>query len=110
MGETTNQRRSNRLDCLVPVEGKRGTIFDNIKTVDFSKGGLGFLSEAKIPLGKKIGIELQLGPEEEPVYAVGEVRWVKKIAGTDTYRLGMYFKEVLSGGKSRLNKFFMTKK
>ena len=110
MVEKRNLRRNNRLGCLVPVEGKKGTIFDNIKTVDFSKGGLGFICEAKIPLGKTIGLEIQLGKNEEPVYALGEVRWVRKIVGTDNYRLGMYFKEVLSGGKNRLNEFFTLKK
>jgi c-di-GMP-binding flagellar brake protein YcgR len=110
MGDYTNQRKNNRLNCLVPVEGKSGTAFDHIKTVDFSKGGLGFVSEAKIPLGKKIAIEIQLGIQEEPIHAIGEVRWVRKIQGTDMYRLGMYFKSVLPGGKNRLNEFFTSKK
>ncbi|HPN88306.1 MAG TPA: PilZ domain-containing protein [Candidatus Omnitrophota bacterium] len=109
MGDERNKRRSNRLSCFVPVEGKRGTAFDHIKTVDFSKGGLGFVSEAKIPLGKEIAIEILLGLEQEPVYAIGEIRWVKKVSGKNSYRLGVYFKEVLSGGKNRLNKFFSHK-
>ncbi|MBF0522150.1 MAG: PilZ domain-containing protein [Candidatus Omnitrophica bacterium] len=110
VNSSINKRRSNRLPCLVPVEGKNGSPFDHIQTIDFSKGGIGFVSEHKIPIGKEIAVEIQLGPEEEPVIVLGEVRWVRHVKDSDVYRLGMYFKEIISGSKAKLEKFFKKQK
>lgn len=101
-----NKRRAPRQDCLVPVDGKQGSVFSGIQTVDFSKGGLGLISSKKIPVNKEIAVELDLNADEEPVLAIGRVQWVRKVRGEDFYRLGMIFKDVLRGSKSRLEQYF----
>jgi c-di-GMP-binding flagellar brake protein YcgR len=106
MGFMKNKRRATRQDCLVPVDGKTGSAFENIRTVDVSKGGIGLVSKKRIPLKREIAVELDFSAEGEPVFAIGKVCWVKKIKGTDTYRIGLTFKDVLRGSKSRLNKYF----
>lgn len=101
-----NQRKSPRQDCLVPVDGKEGSVFSEVQTVDLSKGGIGFISSKKIPVNKEIAIQLDLDADDEPVLAIGKVQWVRKIEGEDSYRVGMIFKDVLRGSKSRLQQYF----
>ena len=99
-------RKSQRISCLVPVDGKTGSTFDHTQTIDFSKGGFGLISSHFIPRNKQMPIEIDLGENEDPVFVIGKVQWVKKIKGTTTYRVGMHFTEVLKGSKSRLSSYF----
>lgn len=102
-----NHRRNNRKECLVPVEGKAEGMFANVHTVDISSGGLGFVSQCVIPLKEQIAVEVELGPEMEPVLMLGEVKWVKPISCTDHYRIGMQFIKTLTvGSRSRLTRYF----
>jgi len=100
-------RRASRQSCLVPVDSKPGTIFDQVRTVDISPGGIGFVSSAKLPLRKKIAVELLLTPDADPVLVLGEVRWVKPIAESELYRVGMKFvKSVADNSRTRLKQYF----
>jgi len=101
-----NKRKTERVTCLVPVEGKEGSIFDCTSTVDISKSGIGFVIQKKIPLNKKIAIELNLDQEDDSVLVIGKVRWVTSIAESGNYRIGLSFTDVKYGSKSRLNKYF----
>ncbi|MBU0469455.1 MAG: PilZ domain-containing protein [Candidatus Omnitrophica bacterium] len=109
MNEKQEKRQEHRWECLVPVEGKEGSSFEQIRTFDFSKGGFGFVSHYKMPLNKKINIEIDLSKDGEPVFVVGKVKWVRPIAGTDDYKVGVSFEEVLRGSKGRLDKYFSDK-
>jgi len=91
--------------CLVPVDGKEGGLFDVSKTVDISKTGIGFVSHKRIPLHKQIAIELDLDQEDAPVVVIGRVQWVRHIAESPNYRIGLTFCDVLHGSKSRLEKY-----
>ena len=104
--DMANQRKNARLDCLVPVDGKQGSAFADTQTVDISKGGIGFISPKRIPLNKRIPIELDMGENEDPILVIARVTWTKAIAGTSSYRIGLVFEETLPGSKSRLNKYF----
>ena len=100
-----NKRKTARVSCLVPVDGREGSPFDQARTIDISKTGIGFISQKKIPLNKKIAIELDLS-EEESVFVVGKVKWVHPIARTQTYRIGLSFTDIANGNQSRLSKYF----
>lgn len=108
--KTDNKRKSPRYSCSVMVDSKRGTAFDDSLTIDISKGGLGFVSTHAVPLNKQIVIELELKPEEDPVLILSRVRWVRPLrdpgSGIERYRVGMSFEDVLSGSKSRLERYF----
>jgi len=105
-----NKRKNERINCAVPVDGKEGSLFSGLKTLDFSKGGLGFISEHEIPLNKEIVIEIDLSNNTEPVLAIGKVKWVEPISDSKNFRIGMSFEDVIGGSKSRLNKYFSSKK
>ncbi len=101
-----NKRKSERIPCLVPVEGKSGGIFDHAATFDFSREGVGFISERRIPLRKAMTIALDLGVEEDPIFVRGEVRWVKPMVDSDKFRIGISFENFLGESKFRLKQYF----
>ena len=101
-----NKRKLQRVSCWVPVDGKQGGFFQQTRTVDISKSGIGFVSHKKIPLNQRIAIELDLSQEDEPVFVIGKVRWVYPIARTGHYRIGLSFTDFKQGSKSRLEDYF----
>jgi len=103
---TAEKRRNRRLDCLVPVEGQKGSLFDLTRTVDFSRGGFGFITHQEIPINKEINVEIDLFDDDQSIIVVGKVKWVSQISGTDKYRIGLSFEDVKWGSKSRLNQYF----
>jgi len=104
--EASNKRKNTRQECLVPVEGKRGSAFGQSRTTDISRGGAGLIVKSPIRVKTRMAIELNLTPESEPVLAIGEVKWVSKIANSEFYRIGISFTEVKTDSKSRLNRYF----
>ena len=110
MGTAANQRTETRHNCFVPVEGKDGSEFDQTKTLDISRHGIGFLSSQPIAINQKIALEIVLKPNTEPVMVIGVVKWVRKIEVSDQYRVGMVFSEIISGSPTRLDKYFNSKR
>ncbi len=106
MATASNKRTETRHDCYVPVEGKDGSEFDQTKTVDISRHGIGFLSAHPIPINQKIAVEIALKPNTEPVLVIGVVKWVRKLSDNEQYRVGMTFSEIISGSQTRLDKYF----
>ena len=110
MCAAANQRSEDRYNCLVPVEGKEGSEFDQTKTLDISRHGIGFLSSHPVPVNQKIALEIVLKPNTQPVMVIGVVKWVRKIGVSDQYRIGMAFSEVISGSSTRLDKYLTSKR
>jgi len=110
MGTAANQRTEARHNCFVPVEGKGGSEFDQTKTLDISRHGIGFLSSRPVGINQKIALEIVLKPNTEPVMVIGVVKWVRKIEVSDQYRVGMVFSEIISGSPTRLDKYFSSKR
>ena len=100
MCAAANQRSEARHNCFVPVEGKEGSEFDQTKTLDISRHGIGFLSAHPVGINQKIALEIVLKPNTEPVMVIGVVKWVRKLEDSDQYRVGLVFSEVISGTKS----------
>ncbi|MBF0486240.1 MAG: PilZ domain-containing protein [Candidatus Omnitrophica bacterium] len=99
----SDKRKAKRFNCLVPVDGKEGSLFSSTKTVDISKDGIGFVSSHAIPLNEKIAIELALSPETEPVLVIGQVKWVRKITDSDQFRVGLTFSDIIDGSRDELD-------
>jgi hypothetical protein len=105
----SNHRTENRYSCLVPVEGKEGSVFDLTKTLDISRHGIGLISSQAVAVNQKIALEIVLKPNTQPIMVIGVVKWARKIGNTDQYRVGMSFSEVISGSPVRLDKYLTTK-
>ena len=110
MGATANQRVESRYDCTVPIEGQEGREFDQTRTLDISRHGIGLLTSQPIGINQKIALEIVLKQNTEPVMVIGVVKWVRKIEVSDQYRVGMVFSEIISGSSSRLDKYFTSKR
>lgn len=104
-----NKRKMLRHTCTVPVDGKQGGPFESSKTVDFSQGGLGLISNRKISLNKEIAIELDLSAEGHSALVVGKVQWVNLIAETNHFRIGVAFKEMLQGSRANVKGYLRGK-
>lgn len=101
-----NLRKNRRFTCAVSVDSKEGSVFDQTKSVDFSKGGIGFISCHRIPVNKKIPMEIELSLEDKPVFVLGRVQWVRRLRNTKTYRIGITFLDIVNGSKLRFNQYF----
>jgi hypothetical protein len=110
MCPVANQRTEARYNCLVPVEGKDGSEFDQTKTLDISRHGIGLISSHSIGINQKIALEIVLKQNTEPVMVIGVVKWVRKIGDSDQYRVGMVFSEIISGSPVRLGKYLTAKR
>ena len=106
MEKIANKRKNKRLDCNVPIEGQDTGAFAHVKTVDLSKGGLGLVSQAAIPLHKEIAVEIDLGEYQDPVLVRGKVKWVAPIKNSHNFRVGLAFEDFLSGSKTQFAKHF----
>jgi len=102
----SNHRKNERYACLVPIDGRGGSVFDQTRTIDFSKRGLGFVSSHRIPIKKEIPIEIELTTDGMSVFVIGRVQWVHRILNSKNYRIGIAFKDIMQGSKSRLNQYF----
>ena len=100
------KRKNKRQNCAVLVEGKQGSMFDKTKTVDFCKGGFGFVSQNEVPIGEEITIEIDFGELEMSAIVKGKVKWVQPISESGNFRMGLSFISIERGSKSRLNKYF----
>ncbi|MBP9853369.1 MAG: PilZ domain-containing protein [Candidatus Omnitrophica bacterium] len=106
MNRELNKRKNKRLNCEVPVESKEGAIFDASSVVDISQGGLGFVSARRIPVNKRIPIEIDLKEDDDSVLVIGRVLYSKLISGSSNYRIGVTFENVMRGSKVRLQQYF----
>ena len=97
MKNDNNKRKFSRWDCAVPVDGKEGAPFTSAKTIDISRHGMGFISKHNVPVNEKIALELVLKAGAEPVLVIGQVKWVCKIPGSERYRVGLVFADVVDG-------------
>ncbi len=101
-----NQRQEKRWDCVVPVESGRHTEFDGAQSIDFSRRGIGFITKTALPINREIAVALDLDMSDSPVLAKGRVMWVQSIPGTDQYRVGLSFENIVDDGQNRLNEYF----
>ena len=106
MTEVEEKRKAKRFNCRVPVMCKKGTAFDNSQTIDISKAGVGLVSNKFIPVDTRMILEIALSPHSDPVLALGQVRWARRIPVSDTYRIGMHFADIAGAARSQINNAF----
>ncbi|OGX29777.1 MAG: hypothetical protein A2705_03110 [Omnitrophica WOR_2 bacterium RIFCSPHIGHO2_01_FULL_52_10] len=100
-----NKRKNPRHICTVPVDGQQGGPFESSKTIDFSQGGLGLISNHRISLNKEIAIQLDLSEEGQSALVVGKIQWVNPIAQTNNFRIGVVFKDMLQGSRTNVKDY-----
>ena len=102
---TSNKRETKRFDCAVPVDGSKEGIFSDLKTVNFSKEGVGIISKKRLPLDYEVKIEIDLGEMDDSTFVTGVVKWVEPMPDGN-YRIGLYFKDKVVDTKTRIDSYF----
>ncbi len=98
-------RAVERKSCCVPVDPRQGE-GDRMRTVDISREGLGLECDHPMPVGQEIAVRMDLSARGDSVMVWGQVRWVKRLPDSNTYRLGIGFTEYVPGGTpARLRKY-----
>jgi len=108
--KSKDKRQMKRYECVVPIEGKSGSAFDNSQSVDVCKNGVGFVVNTYVPVNTKMAIELDLTPDGDDVLVVAQVKWIRPMPDSGSFRIGLCFKEIKSGSKSRIEKYFKNSK
>ena len=106
MTEVEEKRKAKRFNCQVPIMCKKGGAFDNSQTMDISQGGVGLVSNRFIPVDTRMILEIALLPNSDPVLALGQVKWVRRIPVSDNYRVGMHFADIAPSSRSQINRNF----
>ena len=104
MNNTLEKRRHSRYRCLVPIEGKEESGFDQTHTVDIGPQGMGLVSPRSISVHQKIPVEIVLTPQGDPIVVLGKVQWVRRLSGSRRYRVGISFTDFFTGSVFRLRK------
>ncbi len=105
MPSAKNKRSESRWGCVVPVECKSGSSFEQTLTVNLSRNGIGFVSSNPHRINEKVAIEIQLKANADPIVVLGVVKWVRKMPDSTQYQIGLNFAEVLAGSSTRLDSF-----
>lgn len=107
----TERRRFVRISANVPVRyslPKGGDNLKVVKTKDISIGGICMTITEKLSPNIGLRLEIELGEATSPIFAKGEVVWVKEDAdlkdkeGIRYFSVGVEFREILPKDRERL--------
>ena len=100
MGE---KRRYMRFNVLLDAVANTGNAVRKLKVNNFSKEGVGVLSEASLYKGDDVELEMLIPGDNVPVMITGEVAW----SGNDDkaaaeYKSGIKFKDINNSDRGRI--------
>lgn len=89
----SEQRRFSRVPFkkVVRFKPKDFPLFASNTAQDLSQGGIRLGSSSFIPLGTMVTLQIKLADEGPVVDMQGKVVWVKYLAHTDNYQIGLEF-------------------
>ncbi len=110
------RRRYMRFDVLLDAICKKGGEDRKLKVKNFSREGVGIVSEENIVPGENVEIEMMIPGDNMPVMVSGEVAWIDS-DNIDAfgYNGGLKFKKVENSARSKIldhiySKWLMPKK
>lgn len=100
MGE---KRKFMRFNVLLDAICKKSNELSKLKINNFSREGLGVLSDGSLDLGESIQIELSIPGDNMPVLMQGEVAWTLAPGPENRrFRSGIRFKDISNADRSRI--------
>jgi Tfp pilus assembly protein PilZ len=80
---------------------------DQIVGKDISEGGARFIVYERLMKGTKLDIQLEVPFDSMPIFATGEVMWIKKIGeeNSKTFEVGVIFKGINQNDQKRLRMY-----
>jgi c-di-GMP-binding flagellar brake protein YcgR len=107
MGE---KRKYMRFNVLMDAICRTGGALKKLKISDFSKEGVGVLSNEAFEEGENVEMELMIPGDNVPVILQGEVAWAKSpFEESVKYKSGVKFKNMTNGDKSRILEYIYQK-
>ena len=100
MGE---KRKFMRFNVLMDAICRKGSDKRKLKVNNFSREGLGVISDESLNLGDEIELELNIPGDNLPVLVNGEVAWTLAPGPENRrFRGGVRFKEINNSDRSRI--------
>jgi c-di-GMP-binding flagellar brake protein YcgR len=83
------------------------SIQDHIVSKDVSEGGARFVVYERLMQGTKLDIQLEVPFDSMPIFATGEVMWIKKVGEENSkmFEVGVVFKGVSQIDQKRLKMY-----
>ena len=80
---------------------------DQIVSKDISEGGARFIVYERLMKGTKLNVQLEVPFDSMPLFATGEVAWIKKIGeeNSKTFEVGVIFKGISQIDQKRLKMY-----
>ncbi|MEK6733307.1 MAG: PilZ domain-containing protein [Candidatus Omnitrophota bacterium] len=80
---------------------------DQIVGKDISEGGARFIVYERLMKGTKLDMQLEVPFDTMPIFAKGEVTWIKKAGGEDSkaFEIGVIFKGLSQNDQKRLKMY-----
>lgn len=88
----------------------RGNTSGNAKINDFSRQGLGMITEEELREGENLEIEMNLPGDNIPIICQGEIAWTKKLdPERGKNKCGIEIKEIESKDRGRILEYIYKK-
>ena len=80
---------------------------DQIVSKDVSEGGARFIVYERLMKGTKLDVQLEAPFDSMPMFAKGEVAWIKKIGDENSkaFEVGIIFKNISQNDQKRLKMY-----
>ena len=100
MGE---KRKYMRFNVLLDAVAKTGDAMKKMTVNNFSKEGVGVLSEKSLYIGEGVEIEMLIPGDNIPVMMTGEVAWTESGEdGDNEFKSGIKFRDIHNSDRGRI--------
>ncbi|MFH1665084.1 MAG: PilZ domain-containing protein [Candidatus Omnitrophota bacterium] len=106
MGE---QRKYMRFNVFMEAIGRTGDALKRFKVSNFSKEGVGILSDESLNEGEDVEVEMMIPGDNIPVVFEGRIAWTSDRDGDEPYKGGIRFKKICSDDKTRILEYIYHK-
>ncbi|KJJ83977.1 Type IV pilus assembly PilZ domain protein [Candidatus Omnitrophus magneticus] len=110
-GIMEERRNYMRFDVLLEALCHNSEFKEKVKVCNFSRYGIGVLSDLPIPKGKEIEIKLEIPGDDLPVVVSGELAWasIEKINGKQFHESGIRLKQMNNIDRGRILNYIYKK-
>ncbi len=97
------RRRFMRFDVLFDALCKRSGALKKFKVENFSREGIGIVSDDEFDLGEQVDLEMSIPGDNVPVVMSGEVAWADEGAlDMSGFKGGLKFEKIENTDRSRI--------
>ncbi len=107
MGE---KRKYMRFNVFMDALNRKGGMLRKFKVNNFSKEGIGIISEDPLREGEDLEIEMMIPGDNMPVIFEGQIAWISgDTHDREQYKGGIRFKKISNNDRSRILEYIYQK-